>query len=95
MMNLLDNTTNQPSKFRAKNWVGINGDSSGRYNTNSQIKFKSSMTRSSLCNYSDAYILSKGTITVTNTEAELVALNNRSKKVTFRIVLHLLIASVK
>ena len=34
------------------------------YNTNSQIKFKTSMLRSSLCDYSDAYILMSGIITV-------------------------------
>ena len=34
------------------------------YNTNSQVKFKNSMLRSSLCGYSDAYILVSGTITV-------------------------------
>ena len=56
-INLLDNTPNQPTKFRTKNWVEINDDSRGTYNTNSQIKFKTSMLRSSLCDCSDAYIL--------------------------------------
>ena len=37
--NLLHNTSNQPSKFRTKNWIDINDDSSGTYNTNSQIKY--------------------------------------------------------
>ena len=45
---LLDNAPNQPTKFRTKNWVEINDDSHGTYNTNSQIKFKTSMLRSSL-----------------------------------------------
>ena len=36
----LGNTPNQPSKFRTKNWVEINDDASGTYNTYSQIKFK-------------------------------------------------------
>ena len=45
IINLLDNTQNQPSKFRTKNWVGINDDSRGRYNTKSQIKFKTSMLK--------------------------------------------------
>ena len=40
--NLLDNTPNQSSKFRTKNWVEINYQSHKRYNTNSQIKFKTS-----------------------------------------------------
>ena len=43
--NLLDNTSNQPSKFRTRNWVEINDDSRGTY-TNSDIKFKSTMLKS-------------------------------------------------
>ena len=44
--------------------VEINDDSRGTYNTNSQIKYKTSMLRSSLCDYSDAYMLVSGTTTV-------------------------------
>ena len=40
IVNLLDNTPNQSTKLRTKNWVEINDDSRGTYNTNSQIKFK-------------------------------------------------------
>ena len=65
---MLDNTPNQPIKFRTKNWVEINDDSREIHNTNSQIKFKTSMSRSSLCNYSDAYIPVSGTITITEQE---------------------------
>ena len=54
IINLLENTKNQPTKFRAKKWVEKNDDSPETWNTNSQIKFKTSMLRSSLCNYSDA-----------------------------------------
>ena len=64
IINLLDNTTNQPTKFTTKNWIEINDESRGRYNKGNQIIFKTSMLRSSLCDYSDAYILVKGTITV-------------------------------
>ena len=63
-VNLLDNTSNQPSKFRTKNWVEINDDVRGVYSPNKQIRFKTSMLRSSLCDYSDAYILVRGNITV-------------------------------
>ena len=64
--NLLDdNKSNQPSKFKTKNWVEINDESRGTYNVNSQIKFKTTMLKSSLCDYSGAYILVKGTITIT------------------------------
>ena len=49
IINLLDNTQNQPTKSRTKNWVEINDGSRGTYNSNSQIKIKISMLRSSLC----------------------------------------------
>ena len=61
----LDNASNQPSKFRTKNWVEINDESRGEYATGSDIKFKTTMLRSSLCGYADAYILAEGKITVT------------------------------
>lgn len=48
-INLLDNKTNQPSQFRTKNMVEINYDSHGIYNMNSQIKFKTAIFKSSLC----------------------------------------------
>ena len=38
IINLLDNTPNQPTECKTKNWVEINNDSRGTYNTNSQIK---------------------------------------------------------
>ena len=50
----LDNASNQPSKFRTKNWVEINDESRETYAVNKQIKFQTSMLRSSLCDYSDA-----------------------------------------
>ena len=57
VINLLDNTPNQPFKFRTNNWVEINDDARGTYNKNSQIKFKIATLKSSLCDYSDAYNL--------------------------------------
>ena len=54
VINLLDNTQNQPTKYRTKNWVEINDEEHRAYNTKSQIKFKISMLRQSLCDYSDA-----------------------------------------
>ena len=74
---MLHNTLNQPSKYKTKNLVEINDDSRDLYNTNSQIKFKTSILRSSLCDYSDAYILVKGTITVPNTAAVGVVPGNK------------------
>ena len=46
---MLDNTSNQLSKFRTKNWVEINSDASVTRNTNSQTEFKTNMLNSSLC----------------------------------------------
>ena len=61
---MLDNTPDQLSKFKTKNWFEINGQSTGVYNTNSGIKFKTTMLKPSLCEYSDAYILDNVRITI-------------------------------
>ena len=85
-MKLLDNMPNQPAKFRTKNCVEINNVSHGTYNTNSQIKFKMSMLRSSLCDYNDAYILASGTITINGARKNDATrrLDGRNKRVTFK-----------
>ena len=80
--NLIDcDASSEPSKFRTKNWVVINDESRGTYNVNNQIKFKTTMLNSSLYDYSDAYILVKGTITVNNTAVPDADANNTDKKV--------------
>ena len=61
--NLLNIGSNQPYKFRTRNWVEINDESKGTY-TSDDIKFKTTMLRSNWCHYADAYILVKGTITI-------------------------------
>ena len=88
-INLLDNTTNQPSKFKARGWVEINDESKGRYD-NKNIRFKTTTIRSSLCDYSDVYIFSdayslvKGTVIVPNAATLGAAVNNKNKKVIFK-----------
>ena len=84
--NLIDDTSNQPSKFRTRNWVEINDESSGAYNVNSQIKFKIVMLKSSLRDYSDAYILVKETITINGRGADAAAIqaDARDKGVAFK-----------
>ena len=64
MINLLDDTLNQPSKFRTKKWIEINYQSKGVYNTISEVRFKTTMLKSSFCDYGDACILVKGTIII-------------------------------
>ena len=78
--NLIDGVSNQPSKFRTKNWVDINDELTGTYNVNGQIKFKTTMLRFSLCDYGDTYILVKRTIAVNNTAAADADANNTDKK---------------
>ena len=81
IINLLVKTPNQPSKFRTKDWVEINDEARGAYNINIQIKFETSMLQSSLCDYSDAYILVSGTITLVAAGAEAAAIAaDRNKK---------------
>ena len=80
-----DGASNQPSKFRTKNWVEINDESRAVYTTGSDIKFKTTMLRSSLCDYSDAYILVKGNISVSNSAAADADANNTNKNVAFKI----------
>ena len=77
--NLLDDASNQPSKFKTKNCVEINDESRGTYNVDSQVRFKTTMLKPSLGNYSDAYIHVKGTTTVNDT-ADAGAAANSTKK---------------
>ena len=55
-------------QIRTKNWIEIKNQSRGVYNTNSDIKFKTTMLKSIFCDYSDAYILVKGRTRVTGAE---------------------------
>ena len=86
--NLINNgdESNQPSKFKTKNWVKINDESRGTCNINSQIKFKTAMLKSSLCDYCDAYILVKGKITITGSGDDAAArqADERDKGVAFK-----------
>ena len=59
MANVLSDGSNKPSKFRTKNWVEINDDVRGVYSLNKQIRFKTAMLRSSLCDYSNTIYLLK------------------------------------
>ena len=79
IINLLYDTTNQPCEFRTRNWVEIKDESRGTHDVSTQIIFKTPMIKSSLCDYSDAYIHVKGTVTVSNTETP-AGPNNRNKK---------------
>ena len=82
---MLESTSDNLSKFRTRNCVEINDESRGN-NANSDIRFKTTMLRSNLCDYPDSYILVKGTITITGAGANADARNadERDKGVTFK-----------
>ena len=63
--NLLSNTADNVPGIITKKWIEVHDQSGERYNTNKQTRFKTSMLRSDLCDYSDAYIVVEGKITVT------------------------------
>ena len=68
------------SKFVTKKWVKLTDFSSHQYSVDKNIRFKTSMLRSDLCNYSDEYIVVKGRISVTGTNNA----NKKDKKPTFK-----------
>ena len=85
IINLFDNTVTQPSKLWTRKWVGTNYDPYGQYNTCSQIKFRITISRSRLCDYSNVYILVKGTVIITgvaedSAERQLDEINKTFKK---------------
>ena len=67
--NLLDTTPDEAPRFITKKWIEVHdqsGNTEDRYKKSKQIRFKTSMLRSNLCDFSNVYIVAKGTITVTN-----------------------------
>ena len=81
---MLNNTPNQPSKFKTKNWVEISDESWGTYNEDNQIRFKTSMLMSSLKDYSVTYILGEEDIKVENKLGQDQPNNAANKKVIFK-----------
>ena len=86
IINLLDNASNQPSKFRTKNWIKTNDQSREVHNISSDIRFKTAMLQSSLCDYSYAYIFLNGRITITEAGADAAArqADKRDKGIVFK-----------
>ena len=89
--NLLGNTSDKVPRFITKKWIEVYDQSGEKCNTIKQIRFKTSMLRSDLCDYSDAYIAVKGDITIEGA-------NNRDEKTDFwhlKITHHLFLAFQK
>ena len=64
--NLLGNIPDKVHRFTTKKWIKAHDQFGETYNTNKKIRIKTSILRSNLCDYSDAYIVVKGKIIVTN-----------------------------
>ena len=78
---MLDTTPNEIPRFITKKWVKVHdqsGSADDRYKPNKKIRFKTSLLRSDLCDYSDAYIVAKGDITLTKTNGRgIIDIRNR------------------
>ena len=76
IVNFLDATSDNKDlpTFVTKKWIEVYDQSEGNYNVNKEIRIKTSMLRSDLCDFSDAYIVVKGNITVTKKHLLLMIL---------------------
>ena len=71
IINLLNNSENKYSKLATKKWYIIDSESEGNYSHENPITFLTNSLESSLCDYSDAYILVTGDITATRNSAAI------------------------
>ena len=70
--NLLDDPTDKVPRFVTKKWVEIHPQSTKDFKTSKEIKFKTSMLRSDLCDYSEAYVWVKGDVTTTDPSPNII-----------------------
>ena len=75
--NVSDNMPDKVPRFIDKKWIEVHDQSGEIYNTNKQIKFKTSMLRSHLCDFSDAYIVVKEIVTVSADERDIDEMNRQ------------------
>ena len=77
IINLLNHSSNEESKFATKKWYVIDSQTTkGKYKQGDTIKFETETIKLSLCDYSDAFILVPGNITVNATNNTVVAFKN-------------------
>ena len=69
IINLLNNSENEYSKFATKKWLLIDSESKSNYSHQNPIRFLINSLESSLCDYSDTYILVTGNIAITGSNA--------------------------
>ena len=85
VVNLLNGSDNEKSKLATKKWHVIDSESKGNYLHKNEIKFLTNLLESNLCDYSDAYILVTGNITVTRRKIV------EQKSVTLLLVMQILL----
>ena len=78
IVNLLNNSENEYSKFATKKWYVIDSESKGNYSHENPIKFLTNSLESSICDYSDAYIFVTGNINIAG--------GNNNTKVAFKLL---------
>ena len=75
--NLLGNIPDKVPRFITKKWIEVYDQFGETDNTNKQIRFKALMLRSDLCEFSDAYIVVKGIVTVSSDERDRDEMNRQ------------------
>ena len=70
IIKLLDNIPDKVPRFITKKWMKVHDQSGEAYTTNKQIRLKTSMLRSDLFDFIDAYIIVKGIVTVSAVERD-------------------------
>ena len=82
IVNFLDTTSDDKDlpRFVTKKWIEVYDQSEKNYSLNKEIRIKTSMLRSDLCNYSDAYVVVKGEITLEGDNDG----NKQNKNLTFK-----------
>ena len=89
IINLLNDSSNEESKFATKKWYVIDSQTTkGKYKQGDTIKFETETIKPSLCDYSDAFILVTGNITVNATDDIVIALKNCAQFSTCKIVIN-------
>ena len=89
IINLLDTISDNVPRFITKKWIEVHdqsGNAEDRYKPSKQIRFKTSMLRSDLCDFSDAYIALKGTIIIKGGNNQDI----KKRYLTLKTMLHLL-----
>ena len=90
IVNFIDTTSDDKDlpRFVTEKWIEVHDQSVANYNVNKEIRIKTSMLRSDLCDFSDSYIIVNGTITITNPDDFKI----KTKVLPLKMMRHLLTA---